>query len=63
MESLNRFATISEYNAFNKRLCMFGLAFLLLMEGFAQDKSLIQEKKIYKQVMGQELAVDVFYTS
>jgi acetyl esterase/lipase len=46
-----------------RSLFLLGLAFLLLLKSFAQDKLLIHEKKIYKQVMGNELAVDVFYSS
>jgi acetyl esterase len=45
-----------------KNLILPGLAFLLLLDSHAQDPQLIQEKRIYKQVMGKELAVDVFYT-
>lgn len=46
-----------------KIIIHFGLIFLLILGGNAQDKQVIQEKKPYKQVMGQELAVDVFYTN
>ena len=40
----------------------FGLAFVLMACTHAREHRIIQERKIYKQVMGQELLVDVFYT-
>jgi len=46
-----------------KIIIHFGLTFLLILNGNAQDNRIIQERKIYKQVMGQELAVDVFYAN
>ena len=39
-----------------------GLVFFLLTCAHAQDNKIIQEKKIYKQVMGLDLSADVFYT-
>jgi acetyl esterase len=45
-----------------KSLILSGLAFLLLLHSHAQDTQVIQEQRIYKQVMGKELAVDVFYS-
>jgi len=41
----------------------FGLTFLLIVSGHAQDKQLIQERVIYKRVMEKELSVDIFYTN
>jgi len=41
----------------------FGLTFLLVLSGNAQENRVVQDRKIYKQIMGQELAVDVFYTN
>jgi acetyl esterase/lipase len=38
-----------------------GLAFILVACTQAQETTIIQERKIYKQVMGLDLAVDVFY--
>lgn len=46
-----------------KIIIYFGLTFSVILSGYAQDNRVIQEKKIYKQVMGQELAVDVFYAN
>ena len=46
-----------------KTIIHLGLTFLLILSGYAQDNRIIQERKIYKQVMGQELAVDVFYAN
>ena len=39
-----------------------GLAFFLAACTHAREHTIIQERKIYKQVMGRELSVDVFYT-
>ena len=38
------------------------LAFFLLAGMHAQENSIIQERRIYKQVMGLDLSVDIFYT-
>lgn len=46
-----------------KSAIVFVAAFLLLLNAFAQDKPLIHEKRIYKQVMGKELEADVFYAN
>jgi acetyl esterase/lipase len=39
----------------------FGLAFFLLANTFGQENSVRHERRIYKQVMGMDLLVDVFY--
>ena len=44
-------------------LLHFGLTFLLILSGHAQENQLIQKKRIYKKVMGQELSVDIFYAN
>lgn len=39
-----------------------GLVFLFVLNVYSQENTVIQEEVIYKQVMGQDLKVDVFYT-
>ena len=46
-----------------KTIIYFELTFLLVLSGNAQENQVIQDRKIYKQIMGQELAVDVFYSN
>ena len=40
----------------------FGLAFFLVAGTHARENKIIQERRIYKQLMGLDLSVDVFYT-
>ena len=44
------------------RIAGAGFAFLLVLNVYAQEGKVIQEELIYKQIMGQDLKVDVFYT-
>ena len=38
------------------------LAFVCVLNAYSQESTVIQEELIYKQIMGQDLKVDVFYT-
>jgi acetyl esterase len=43
-------------------ILLFGLAFLLSAGTPSPEQRIIQDRKIYKQVMGMDLSVDIFYT-
>jgi acetyl esterase len=46
-----------------KNIFNFLLAFLVVNGLFSQENVVISERRIYKEVMGQQLSVDIFYTN